>query len=172
MLRNSKCLRTLYDTFSYSSPKKDYYFYKAIRKSLIDKNKFWMVSAFAKFLWSRAPFINFVKRIGGVGSGDKSTQWSLVSKFLLCVFVGRIWSTEKKRDSKVRENCKSKIFHWVTKINGRHLITFTLPGSVHVIYSLLFDWFSLWKESAYSVSTHTWKRKCKNWSNISDQAAH
>lgn len=55
-----------------------------------------MVSAFAKFLWSRAPFINFVKRIGGVGSGDKSTQWSLVSKFLLCVFVGRIRSTEKK----------------------------------------------------------------------------
>ena len=49
----------------------------------------------------------------------------------------------KKSDSKVRENGKSKIFHWVTKINGRHLITFTLSGSVHVIYSLLFDWFSL-----------------------------
>ena len=55
-----------------------------------------MIGAFPKLLWSRVPFVHFVKRVGGVGSGDKPTHGTLVSKFLVGIFIR--WIRSKKEN--------------------------------------------------------------------------
>ena len=55
-----------------------------------------MVSSLTQLLRSRLPFVDFVERVGGVGRGNKSTEGSLVSKFLLSIFIRWVQPVREK----------------------------------------------------------------------------
>ena len=66
-----------------------------------------------------------VKRVGGVSSGDKPTQGTLVSKFLLGVLIGWVRSNVcKKQTNKQTKKAMSA----VKKVRNKQNVSITYDG--------------------------------------------
>jgi len=71
--------------------------------------------------------VNFAKRVGGVSSGDKPTQGTLVSKFLLGVLIGWVRSNVCKTQTN-----KKKGMSAVKKVRNKQNVSITHDGLVTI----------------------------------------